>query len=128
MAHHGRAGKNQVPPGNMPRNTDTTPEAMKAVSGMKTNARGRSAKLNPNETDSPQASEPHTPQVMRREVNRPMSAGVKKRGDRRDTTGDPGMRGNGHNRSIRAGQSKSLTGKAIGGRRVSNERGRGNSK
>jgi hypothetical protein len=112
----------------MPRNTKTTPEAMKAVSAGKTNARGRTAKTNPHETDSPRSTEPQTPQDMRREVNRPMSAGVTKRGDRRQMTPDPGMRANGQNRGIRAGQAKALTGKAIGGRRVSTERGRGNSR
>lgn len=128
MAHHGRAGKNRIPSGNMPRNTETTPEAMKAVSEQKSNARGRTAKLNPNETDSPQASKPHTEQVMRREVNRATKAGVKKRGDRRDMVADPGMRGKGQSRSSGAGKSKALTGKASGGRQVGSGRGRANSK
>ena len=120
MAHHGRSGKNKIPPGNMPGHVAATPEVVEEVADAVTQSRGRTAKTHPH---GPQSTESYTPQVMQREVNRPQSAGVKKRGDRRDTSADPGTRGNGHNRSIRQSRSGGLTGKAnIGGKRMSNNR------
>src|SRR5690349_6925289 len=98
MARHGRAGKNAIPAENPPGKAPAIPAALDEIASETTKARGRTAKTNP---AGPQPTEPHTPQVMRREVNRAQSAGVKKRGDRKDTMPDPGMRGTGHNRSIR---------------------------
>src|SRR3954447_18888923 len=120
MAHHGRNVKNAVPPGNLPGKMPETPPALEELSKEKTKARGRTAKTHPQSgPGGPQASEPHTPQVMRREVTRPMSAGVKKRGDRRDTQPDRGIRQTGLNRAVRHSQSNALTGKKnIGGKRA----------
>ena len=121
MARHGRAGKNAIPPANRPGQAPDTPVVKEELAAEKTKARGRTAKTNP---AGPQPTEPHTPQVMRREVTRPQSAGVKKRGDRKDTMPDPGMRGTGHNRSIRTPQTRALTGKRnITGKRANASRG-----
>lgn len=121
MSRHGRAGKNAIPPENRPGKVAMTTPVAEELAAEKTKARGRTAKTNP---IGPEPSEPHTPQDMRREVNRSQSAGVKKRGDRRDTMPDPGMRGTGHNRSIRTPQSRALTGKRnITGKRANASRG-----
>jgi hypothetical protein len=122
MAHHGRAGKHTIPPANRPGRAPATPAVVEELASEKTKARGRTAKTNP---IGPEPTEPHTPQEMRREVNRPQSAGVKKRGDRKDTVPDPGMRGTGHNRSIRTPPARALTGKRnITGKRANASRGR----
>jgi hypothetical protein len=121
MARHGRAGKNAIPPANRPGQAPDTPVVNEEVAAEKSKARGRTAKTNP---IGPNPTEPHIPQVMRREVTRPQSAGVKKRGDRKDTMPDPGMRGTGHNRSIRTPQSRALPGKRnITGKRANASRG-----
>jgi hypothetical protein len=121
MARHGRAGKNAIPPANRPGQAPDTAEVKEELATEKSKARGRTAKTNP---IGPNPTEPHTPQVMRREVTRPQSAGVKKRGDRKDTIPDPGMRGTGHNRSIRTPQSRALPGKRnITGKRANASRG-----
>ena len=71
--------------------------AQKAVSGMKHKSdrktRGRSS-ISGNVGQSlmgkgdagPRPTKPNVPQVLRAEVSRPQSAGVKHRGDRRDTS------------------------------------------
>jgi len=125
MARHGRAGKNAIPPANRPGQAPDTPVVNEELAAETTKSRGRTAKTTAKTNPGgPQPSEPHTPQVMRREVTRPQMAGIKKRGDRKDTMPDPGMRGTGHNRSIRTPQSRALTGKQnITGKRANASRG-----
>jgi hypothetical protein len=94
MAHHGRSGKNPVPPAN--------------AAGAK--ARGRTArttKADPNA--GPVARKGNVLQERLTEANRPTTAGVKKRGDRRDMQPDPGIRAQRGNRGLRTDRNPTST-------------------
>ena len=90
MAHHGRAGKNQIPAGN------ATKGPAKTKAGPAKRARGRTAQTNnPDANAGPEAREGNVLQERLTEVNNPIgNGGGKMRGDRQNMTPDPGMRGN----------------------------------
>ena len=90
MAHHGRAGKNQVPTGNQ------IGAGVQKEGGIPGKVRGRTSKTtSPDPNAGPTAREGNVLQERLTEVNRPIgNGGGKMRGDRQNMTPDPGMRGN----------------------------------
>jgi hypothetical protein len=97
MAHHGRSGKNPIPPANAAR-----------PGGAKGRGRAaRTTKADPNA--GPVAREGNVLQERLTEANRPMTAGVKKRGDRRDMQPDPGIRAQRGNRGLRTDRNPTST-------------------
>ena len=84
MAHHGKAGKNAVPPGNTA-----------SAGGTSKAAKGRTAQTTAPDATVPNATEGKVLQERLTEASRPIGpGGGKKRGDRQDTHPDPGRRNN----------------------------------
>ena len=90
MAQHGRAGKNSIPPGNAAKGP------AKTKAGPAKPARGRTAQTNnPDPNAGPDAREGNVLRERLTEVNNPIGrGGGKLRGDRQNTTPDPGIRDN----------------------------------